>query len=373
MLHRGLLNHSRRFFSRKIEFIRGEPNKNTDMGDLSLRGIKLNSNYSDNPNMIFFVDYFDKPENWLTFFMNNNTLDYRNVYILNNPNFGNSDYSHKHDLEAFNPENIANMVERFMWQNKISTATLAGHGFGARTAMLTGCYSPHLITGICAIDYTPTDYSFFDVVWRLETAVKAISQITNDMRQGNMSRAQINSFISENVEHPKMQALFKQNIKHIGGSQFDWDFNIDFLENHFKTLTDWKIEYGLYTGRVNFHFPEYSDYVFLNSHSIAMKKVAISCRNYMRDIISEFCENDEPYLNHFVYEDPVMAETYAVKLNRFLHMYDGVDLLLTNRNDIYERTFVPGRVHDQKEEMMTDHFPNHFHHNWRYQDSGTQK
>ena len=63
--------------------------------------------------MIFFPEIFDKVENWLPFFKNpeNGILNYRNVYILNMRNFGNSDRN-----SSFDMEDLANDVARFMWE-----------------------------------------------------------------------------------------------------------------------------------------------------------------------------------------------------------------------------------------------------------------
>ena len=355
-----------RRFSRTIEMIRGSATKNQKTNDITLRGIKLNSNYEDNPNMLFFVDYFDKPENWLTFFMQNGTLNHRNVYILNNPNFGNSDHSNENDMEAIDSESTANAVERFMWQNKISTATMSGHGFGARTALLMGCYRSEMVTGVAAFDYTPTDYTNFDVVWRLKTALKALDQITDDMSKGKMNRTQINKYIEDNVLHPKMQALFKQNVLFLGNNSFGWDFNMNLVKNHLSHMVNWRTSMGLYPGRANFIFPEYSDYVFLNTHTNAMRKIAVRLGDYFQDIQCEITNTDEPYSNHFVYECENLSNSFSLKLNRFLHMYDGVHTLLMNRGEVYERKFIPQRIHELKESLRTDAFPNHFHHNWRY-------
>lgn len=356
-----------RKFSRTIEMIRGSAIKNQNSKDVQLRGIKLNSNYQDNPNMLFFVDYFDKPENWLSFFMQNGTLDYRNVYILNNPNFGNSDHTDVSDLEALGSESMSQTVERFMWKNKISTATIAGHGFGARTAMMLGCTYPEIVTGLVAFDYTPMDYQKFDVVWKLETALGILDEITSDMLQGKMTRGKINQYIEKHIPHPKMQALFKQNVVFLGNDSFGWDFNMPLVRKHFKEMVKWNMFNGLYPGRANFIFPDYSEYVFLNSHTIAMKKVAINTKEFCQDTICVMTNNDEPYNNHFVYEDEELTEAFSSKLNLFLHMYDGVHTLLMNRMDVYERTFVPVKIHERKEKILTDEFPNHFHHNWRYQ------
>ncbi len=52
-------------------------------------------------------------------------LDYRNIYLLNPRNFGTSDY-----FDSFELDEMADDVVRFMYEQKISTATLGGHGMG---------------------------------------------------------------------------------------------------------------------------------------------------------------------------------------------------------------------------------------------------
>lgn len=53
--------------ARKVQYLRGESEiKSTDK--VELRGLKLNGNYDDLPNLVFFPDVFDKVENWLNFF-----------------------------------------------------------------------------------------------------------------------------------------------------------------------------------------------------------------------------------------------------------------------------------------------------------------
>jgi pimeloyl-ACP methyl ester carboxylesterase len=44
-------------------------------------------------------------------------------------------------------EQMTNDVVRFMYENKISTATLGGHGTGAKLALATGCYHADRVTG----------------------------------------------------------------------------------------------------------------------------------------------------------------------------------------------------------------------------------
>jgi pimeloyl-ACP methyl ester carboxylesterase len=114
----------------------------------------LKGKFNDLPNLLFFTEACDTTCNWIPFFTNprysvtifysnlSQFLDYRNVWILNPRNFGNSDRNSSFDLSE-----CADDVARFMYQNKISTATLGGHGFGGKVALATGMYHYERVTG----------------------------------------------------------------------------------------------------------------------------------------------------------------------------------------------------------------------------------
>lgn len=362
MLHR----ICRRFSTRKIQPIAGAARRNTPSKETELRGFKLNSPYEDNPNMIFFVDYLDRPENWLPWFMNSGVLNYRNVYVMSPPNFGNSDYHHTNDIQAIQQEDTSNTIERFMYNQKISTATVGGHGFGARYALQMACFRPDLTTGFVGVDYTPLDYNTFDLVHRIKESMRALGPLTSQMRGGNMTRKQIDRYIEEHIEHGKMQALFKQNVTHVKDGVFDWAFNFEFFEEQLPRLVDWKTHFGLYPGRTLFAFPEYSDYVFLGSHSLAMQKIAPRTDDLGRSIGLILSPKDEVFNNHFMYEDADMGVELGLKMQNFIRLFDGVHPLLMSRRDVYDRSFIPARIHDRNDGLKEDHFPNHFHHNWRF-------
>lgn len=107
------------------------------------------------PSLIFFPDILDHAENWASFFLNpkNPVTALRDIYIIYPRNFGTSDWC---NYVADEPaEDIVEDIERFMYSNRITSATIGGHGFGAKNALLMGCYKPHLVTGIVALNYSP--------------------------------------------------------------------------------------------------------------------------------------------------------------------------------------------------------------------------
>jgi len=52
---------------------------------------------------------------------------------------------------------MAGDVVRFMYENKISMATLGGHGWGGKLALAVGCYYPERVTGVFGLDSLPID------------------------------------------------------------------------------------------------------------------------------------------------------------------------------------------------------------------------
>ncbi len=112
----------------------------------------------DSPNLIFIPEVFDQAESWLQFFSNpsNKIIQNRNVYIIYPRNFGNSDRNPDMSWES-----QADDIVRFMYDHKISMATLGGHGLGGKIAVAAGCYHFDKITEICTFDTTPTNQYYF--------------------------------------------------------------------------------------------------------------------------------------------------------------------------------------------------------------------
>lgn len=59
-------------------------------------------------------------------------------------------------------EECAGDILRFMYQHKITTATLGGHGYGGKVALAFGCYHAERTTGVFNIDSAPLDHRYHD-------------------------------------------------------------------------------------------------------------------------------------------------------------------------------------------------------------------
>lgn len=171
------------------------------------------------------------------------------------------------------------------------------------------------------------------------------------------------------VKCPKWRALFESNIVK-QDNRYTWKFDANAVWSNLKndspnSLTGWNPTVGIYPGRVCFAFPDNSRHVYLNTNTMPMLKVCIQSKGFLEDIFS--VQGDEGVQNHWVYEREDEINPYAWRVAQFLKHYDGVHVLLQNRDEV-GRVYVPDIVHvrNPKDEVSTEHKPGHYYHNWRF-------
>lgn len=182
-----------RFFSSRI------PKRDCDK--VVLRGTFLPCTTPDMPTVIAFPDLMDDPET-LTPYFNKTFRENRNVYLLSYRNSFGSDR-----CDTMTPQGLADDVIRFMDSQKLTTASLFGHGFGAKIASITGILKYHRITSVVGIDYSPMDYTNHDAYKELKLAVENAARI--DLTQ---SREQIEAAIKGCSENPALVKIIKRNL-----------------------------------------------------------------------------------------------------------------------------------------------------------------
>jgi len=334
----------------------------SDTRQVTLRGTRLRGNFNDLPTLIFFSEVMDPVSNWTAFFTDpeNKFLDYRNVWLVNPRNFGNSD---RHSCMDYTE--MADDVIRFMYENKITMATLGGHGFGAKLALAVGCYHAERVTGVFCLDTAPLDHRYFE-------SFKEIKVYVAKLKDFNMqrSRSEIDAQLRREIPDPKWRSIFMQNLRRVSDTHYEWIFELDFLHhnlsfNSAESIGYWAEKHGIYTGRSFFVFPDQSRWVHLNTNTLTMLKVCIRNRGYGKDIIS--LQGDENPLNHWLYEQDQFYFPLSRKLLHWLRMYDGVHTLLMDRTEI-GNYFIPDRIYSRKnsDHVYSDYSPAHLHHNWRF-------
>ena len=208
-------------------------------------------------------------------------MNSRNIYILYQRNIGTSDRCE----DDLNYTEMSNDVIRFMWENKISMATLAGHGLGAKLALATGCYNPERVTGIIGLDGCPMDQSYVQPYQELNGYLNQLKDV--ELGKGF---THISEELKERIKDPKWRSIFHSQLTK-DGSRFNWNFNLDLLSRnlsskHNESLLNWPRNMGLWVGRALFLFPDYSRYVHLGTNTIAMYNTCIHLKGYNKDIFS---------------------------------------------------------------------------------------
>jgi len=206
----------------------------------------------------------------------------RNIYVLYPRNLGTSDRT-----GTLNYTDMADDVARFMWEHKISTATMAGHGIGGKLALAVGCYHAERVTGVMALDTAPLNHSYMEAYQELNGYLSALRSI-------NMNRhahASIVSDLKKHVKCPKWRDILHDTITKTASGEFAWNFPLDLWWKNLssgraESLLNWNSSMGLWVGKTMFAFPEHSRYVYLSTHTLAMQKVCTQLQGFHHDIFS---------------------------------------------------------------------------------------
>jgi pimeloyl-ACP methyl ester carboxylesterase len=107
-------------------------------------------------------------------------LKYRNIWVVNTRNFGDSD--HHDSLEM---EEVCNDVARFMEEKQITMATVGGHGYGAKVASAFGSYFMEKTTGVICLEGGPVDNSYHEAWEEVKELVDTLGKV--DVANANSS------------------------------------------------------------------------------------------------------------------------------------------------------------------------------------------
>lgn len=190
---------------------------------------------------------------------------------------------------------MADDLARFMYNHKISTATLGGHGIGGLLALKAATRHFDRFTGFFGLDFTPFDYNRYDAFQEVKKAALGVSQINL-----TKPRAAILNDINAAVEDPKLRSLFRQSLIKQGNSEYTWAFNASAIATNLQTpknFGSWDgAKQGQFPGRATMIFPEYSKHVFVGTNTLPMYNTFPTIQQLGVGIHSIQCE-DNPNSN----------------------------------------------------------------------------
>lgn len=143
---------------------------------------------------------------------------------------------------------MSNDIVRFMNDNKITLATIGGHGFGAKVAAATAINHLDRFTGVISLDGGPIDHRYHEAYQELAQYIEAARNLNIE----KLSSSDAVKKIYEAIPHPKWRSIILQNILTDKGALY-WRCNIEGLyKNTKKFVPDvayWSPSYGLWPGQ----------------------------------------------------------------------------------------------------------------------------
>lgn len=176
-------------------------------------------------------------------------------------------------------------VARFMYEHKISMATLGGHGIGGKVALATACYHFDKVTGYFGVNTTPMDQYYHEAFGELRKNLNFLQQL-NTKRGFNA----ISADLKNNILCPKWRSIFQNTLVKADGG-YTWNFNFNAVHHNLSktypsNLSSWSTNIGLYPGRSLFAFAEHSRFVHLATNTLPMYKACPRLHGLNEDIFS---------------------------------------------------------------------------------------
>ena len=240
-----------------------------DTNAVKLRGTLLKGHRSDLPTLIWLPELVEPAANFTPFFNrpDNKIRDLRNVWLLDYRNQGASDHHESYSLEEMSDD-----IVRFMNENKITMATIGGHGFGAKVAAATAINHMDRFTGVIQLEGGPIDHRYHEAYQELASYIEFCAKI-------NLSGMDANGVIrtiEKGVACKKWAKIFKQAVNTESSSP-SWSINLaDLHKNTKKYMPDvaiWSDHYGLWPGQTLALFASHSRWVHLSTNTLPFYNV----------------------------------------------------------------------------------------------------
>jgi pimeloyl-ACP methyl ester carboxylesterase len=184
---------------------------------------------------------------------------------------GDSDHHNSFGLDVikiYKNQEVSEDINRFIEEKKLTYVTVGGHGYGAKVASVFAGLNYDKVTGVICLDGGPIDHSFHEAWTDVKSAIIKCSQINMDVA----SQSDVFKVIDNSIKSVRWRRIFKDNVID-GKSSLQWRFNMTDLatnvkKNHRCDITRMSTTFGLFPGRAFVNFPDFSDWVFLNTNTI---------------------------------------------------------------------------------------------------------
>jgi len=332
--------------------------------DVKLRGTFLKGSKADLPTMIWLPELTEPAANFASFFdtPGSKVLKNRNVWLLDYRNQGESDHHASYAMD-----DLSDDIMRFMDQNKITMATIGGHGFGAKVAAATAINNMDRFTGVIQYEGGPINQKYHQAYRDLASYV----QCANSIDLANLDQAEVFRRLDAGIKCKKWNAIFKANLN-ADGSSLSWENNMSALaadmKRHQPHTANWSESYGLWPGQALAIFAGNSEWIHLSTNTLPFYNVFPRLENKFPEQITTWANHVEGPMTHWLHEEPEADPSLLhSRMARWLRNQDGVHVLLADRSEI-GGYWLSDRGQDPNAGAGGEYMPEHVHHNYKYSD-----
>ena len=333
----------------------------TDTNSVRLSGQFIPGRQPDLPTMIWLPELVEPAENFARFFNrpDNRISDLRNVWLLNHRNQGGSDHHPSYDMD-----DLSNDIIRFMDENKITMATIGGHGYGAKVAAATAINNMNRFTGVMMLESGPLDHRYYDAWRELAEYIQFAADL--DMRQES---AKVLKEIDANITCAKWNKIFRQTLV-ADGDGLRWSFNVQAMaadtRRKYPETAMWKESYGLWPGQALILFAANSRWVHLSTNTLPMYNVFPRLQDSFPGDINYVATELHGPMTHWIHEEPHdEVKGLSEKMCRWLRWKDGCHVLLADKSEA-GNFYIKDRGADAS--VNGEYTPEHVHHNYLHSD-----
>lgn len=121
-------------------------------------------------------------------------------------------------------EEMSNDIVRFMDKNKITLATIGGHGFGAKVAAATAINHMDRFTGVLQYEGGPLDHRYYEAYYELKDYVN----FAKTLKLENLDYSGAVQALNKGIACRKWAKIFAQNLDSESAA-LSWKVNLDAL------------------------------------------------------------------------------------------------------------------------------------------------
>jgi len=333
--------------------------------DVKLSGTYIPGRGKDLPTMIWLPELVEPAENFKPFFTNpnNKISSVRNVWLLNYRNQGGSDHHHSYDMD-----DISEDIIRFMDQNKITMATIGGHGFGAKVAAATAINNLERFTGVIQLEGGPLDHRYHEAYQELASYIQYCSKLNLK----NMDAAGVVKALETGIPCAKWQSIFKSQLD-LSGEYPKWKFNVEDLAANTKLnqpdVAVWRQSYGLWPGQALAIFASESRWVHMSTNTLPFYNVFPRLQNMFPDQIFAHADGFQGPMTHWLHEEPSDEVWYlSQRMWRWLRWHDGCHVLHADKSEAGWK-YIPDRASKHMDLVHGEYSPEYVHHDYLHTDA----